>query len=372
MEDDLKRFCFVSGVDNEHDKILVVVTAYLKPLLDSGDTDIIQRMYNRAHELVFADEKYTAVFFSHESNILPYLNFCAKAYLKMDYYLHKHAKAVHVVHSDWLSRMAIRTLLSFVSPKFYQKFHYSSSLSHLAKHLPLRQLKLPVMVYEFDRTVEPRIFSNASVQQESSLNNSSFHTPIQNWSRPPDALIDACRVVRNSLDVQGLFRRSCSKKHLDILIELYENQCTVDLESFGAFSACALIKHIFRSTSIPLFSNTFIEDLSKAQDQYLEETKESLVLLREFVEENMDENSQKAAKYIFSLLSEIDEHQDENLMNSQNLVICMGPSFLQSNDIASLLIMKEKESGPYFRFLQRSILHWREIFTVSENWDVYW
>ncbi|EPX74777.1 rho-type GTPase activating protein [Schizosaccharomyces octosporus yFS286] len=371
MEDYLKCFCFISGVDDEHDKVLVVVTAFLKPLLDSGVTDIIQRIYDRVRELVSADENYTAVFFSHESNILPYLNFCTKAYMNMDYYLHKRVKAVHVVHSDWVSRMAIRTLLSFVSPKFYQKFHYSSSLSHLAKHVPLQQLKLPVMIYEFDRTIEPRIFSNASIQQKSSMNSYSFLTPIQKWSRPPNALIDACRVIRNSLDVQGLFRRSSSKKHLDILIELYENQCIVDLESFGVFSACALIKYIFRSTSMPLFTNTFVEDLSKAQDEYLHETNDSLVFLRAFVERNMDETSQKAARYIFSLLFEIDKHQEENLMNSQNLIICVGPSFLQSNDITSLLVMKEKESGPYFKFLQLSILHWREIFTISENWDVY-
>ncbi|EPY50899.1 rho-type GTPase activating protein [Schizosaccharomyces cryophilus OY26] len=374
MEDDLKRFCFVSGFDNEHDKVIVIVTAFLQPLLDSGAAGIIEKLYHRTHELVSADENYTAVFFAHESNILPYLSFCVKAYMHMDYYLHKHAKAVYVVHSDWLSRVAIRTLLSFVSPKFYQKFRYISSLSHLAKYLPFRQLKLPVVVFEFDRTVEPRISLEASVPQDSFRTNTSsfsFSTPIQNWSRPPDAFIDACRVIRKYLDVQGLFRRSCSKKHLDILIELYENHCTVDLESFGPFSACALIKHIFRSTSIPLFSSEFIENLSKSQDMYLQETNDSLASLQDYVQENLNENSQRAARFIFSLLSEVNQHQDKNLMDSQNLVICVGPSFLQSNDITSLLVMKEKGSNPYFRFLQQSIAHWKDLFIVSENWDVY-
>lgn len=325
------------------------------------DINLIKEAYNHVHKLIQKDERYTAVFFAHDSTVFSYLGLSLKAYYGMDYYLHKNVKAVYVIHTDWMSKVAIRTLLSIASPKFTRKFRYLNSISDLNKYIPLSHLKLPPIVYEFDRNVEPAIFpSNPSA-------TSNFIFPVQQWTRPPDALVEGMQVVSKSLQTEGLFRKSCSRKHLDIVIELYDNGCMVDLEAFGPIAACSLIKHLFRSLPSPLFSAEFLNGLTDHMDSGIDYA----VSLQKLIDASMDKNSQKLARLIFSLLYQITQHEQENMMNAQNLALCIGPSFSKADNIAELMSMKDKEYNPYCYFLEYAILHWNTLFANEENWDSY-
>jgi Rho GTPase-activating protein 1 len=153
---------------------------------------------------------------------------------------------------------------AIISPKFYSKIEYISTLSELARHLPISQMNIHPMVYSENLKYEREITLPPSQQSGSRI----FGIPLDELMgadgesggipRPIKEAIAYLRADRldgsSPLSEQGLFRRSPSSVRLKQVQECYDRGQVVDLSQFGdANLAAVLIKKYFRALPEPIF-----------------------------------------------------------------------------------------------------------------------
>ncbi|KAH7322079.1 hypothetical protein B0J17DRAFT_723751 [Rhizoctonia solani] len=170
-----------------------------------------------------------------------------------------------IVHPTWFSKMFVSLAGAVLSPKFFRKITYVSTLSELARHVPLTQIEIAPAVYNENLKHERTITLPSTAP--SSL---TFGVPLEQLMGPDGEASPVPRVIRDcveylrsegplgpNLEVEGLFRRSPNVGLLRSVREAYDRGNQVTLAQYhDPHIAAVLIKKFLRDLPEPIFSGS--------------------------------------------------------------------------------------------------------------------
>ena len=177
---------------------------------------------------------------------------------------------------------------AIISPKFYSKIEYVSTLSNLATHVPLAQINIHPSVYSENLRYEREITLPASQQPASRIFGASLDELMGldgesgGIPRPIKDAVEYLRMEKPDgtlpLEEQGLFRRSPSSALLRQVQGSYDGGLVVSLSQFGdANLAAVLIKKFFRSLPEPIFLESTFATIRKCPDPDRPDTRDDAV-----------------------------------------------------------------------------------------------
>ncbi|KAG8714124.1 hypothetical protein FRC08_012339 [Ceratobasidium sp. 394] len=229
------------------------------------DTPAIYVLAARLIPTSLVENDYIVVFFAADGRHTPSWNWIWKAYRGLSRKYRKNLKRLLIVHPTWFSKMFVSLAGAVISPKFFRKITYVSTLSELARHVPLTQIEIAPAVYNENLKHERAITLPSTVP--SSL---TFGVPLQSLMGPDGESSPLPRVVRDcgeylrsegplgpNLEVEGLFRRSPNGAVLRSVREAYDRGNQVTLSQYAdPHIAAVLLKKFLRDLPEPVFSDT--------------------------------------------------------------------------------------------------------------------
>ncbi|CAE6439377.1 unnamed protein product [Rhizoctonia solani] len=259
-----------AGVDYET-RPMVVVTAASFPDPRQISYDILLTRIVAYLDL-YVENDYVVVFLAAGGRHTPSWNWIWKAYRSMSRKYRKNLKRLLIVHPTWFSKMFVSLAGAVLSPKFFRKITYVSSLSELARHVPLTQIEIAPAVYNENLKHERTITLPATVP--SSL---TFGVPLEKLMGPDGESSPVPRVIRDcveylrsegplglNLEVEGLFRRSPNVGLLKSVREAYDRGNQVTLAQYhDPHIAAVLIKKFLRDLPEPIFSGSLYPIIAK-------------------------------------------------------------------------------------------------------------
>lgn len=200
---------------------------------------------------------------------------------------------------------------AIISPKFYSKIEYVSTLSDLARHVPINQMNIHPAVYSENLKYEREITLPPSQQSESRV----FGIPLDELMGAdgesggiPRPVKEAITYLRSEkldgttpLSEQGLFRRSPSSTRLRQVQECYDRGQIIDLSQFGdANLAAVLIKKYFRALPEPIFPETTFGTIRRCPNPNVEENHTAAIeYIREKILGELEGNKQVLLNVVF-------------------------------------------------------------------------
>ncbi|CAE6461380.1 unnamed protein product [Rhizoctonia solani] len=259
-----------AGVDYET-RPMVVVTAASFPDPRQISYDILLARIVAYLDL-YVENDYVVVFLAAGGRHTPSWNWIWKAYRSMSRKYRKNLKRLLIVHPTWFSKMFVSLAGAVLSPKFFRKITYVSSLSELARHVPLTQIEIAPAVYNENLKHERTITLPPTVP--SSL---TFGVPLEQLMGPDGEASPVPRVIRDcveylrsegplglNLEVEGLFRRSPNVGVLRSVREAYDRGNQVTLAQYhDPHIAAVLIKKFLRDLPEPIFSGSLYPIIAK-------------------------------------------------------------------------------------------------------------
>ncbi|KAJ1303587.1 hypothetical protein OPQ81_011770 [Rhizoctonia solani] len=259
-----------AGVDYET-RPMVVVTAASFPDPRQISYDILLSRI-MAYLDLYVENDYVVVFLAAGGRHTPSWNWIWKAYRGMSRKYRKNLKRLLIVHPTWFSKMFVSLAGAVLSPKFFRKITYVSTLSELARHVPLTQIEIAPAVYNENLKHERTITLPPSVP--SSL---TFGVPLERLMGPDGESSPVPRVIRDcveylrsegplglNLEVEGLFRRSPNVGLLRSVREAYDRGNQVTLAQYhDPHIAAVLIKKFLRDLPEPIFSGSLYPIIAK-------------------------------------------------------------------------------------------------------------
>ncbi|KDN45020.1 hypothetical protein RSAG8_05193, partial [Rhizoctonia solani AG-8 WAC10335] len=259
-----------AGVDYET-RPMVVVTAASFPDPRKISYDILLSRIVAYLDL-YVENDYVVVFLAAGGRHTPSWNWIWKAYRSMSRKYRKNLKRLLIVHPTWFSKMFVSLAGAVLSPKFFRKITYVSSLSELARHVPLTQIEIAPAVYNENLKHERTITLPPTVP--SSL---TFGVPLEQLMGPDGDAAPVPRVIRDcveylrsegplglNLEVEGLFRRSPNVGVLRSVREAYDRGNQVTLAQYhDPHIAAVLIKKFLRDLPEPIFSGPLYPIIAK-------------------------------------------------------------------------------------------------------------
>ncbi|ELU42303.1 CDC42 rho GTPase-activating protein [Rhizoctonia solani AG-1 IA] len=163
------------------------------------------------------------------------------------------------------------------NPKFFRKITYVSTLSELARHVPLTQIEIAPAVYNENLKHEHNISLPSSIPP-----SLTFGVPLERLMGPDGESSPVPRVIRDcveylrsegplglNLEVEGLFRRSPNVGLLRSVREAYDRgawtaSLAVTLAQYhDPHIAAVLIKKFLRDLPEPIFSGSLYPIIAK-------------------------------------------------------------------------------------------------------------
>ncbi|CEL60405.1 Rho GTPase-activating protein 1 OS=Homo sapiens GN=ARHGAP1 PE=1 SV=1 [Rhizoctonia solani AG-1 IB] len=281
-----------AGVDYETRPMVVVTAAsFPDPRLVSYDI-LLSRII--AYLDLYVENDYVVVFLAAGGRHTPSWNWVWKAYRSMSRKYRKNLKRLLIVHPTWFSKMFVSLGGAVLSPKFFRKITYVSTLSELARYVPLTQIEIAPAVYKY--VIHSRSFlrstlhstnlilrsENLKHERNISLPSSvpaslTFGVPLEQLMGPDGESSPVPRVIRDcveylrsegplglNLEVEGLFRRSPNVGLLRSVREAYDrgNQVTL-AQYYDPHIAAVLIKKFLRDLPEPIFSGALYPVIAK-------------------------------------------------------------------------------------------------------------
>ncbi|TFK27570.1 Rho GTPase activation protein [Coprinopsis marcescibilis] len=254
VQEVLGKMIFQAAVDYETRPMVVLnASALPDPQLVSYDLLLSQIL---AYLNLYVEADYTVVFFAAGNRYTPGWNWIWKAYRSLNRKYRKNLKQLYIVHSSFFSKMLFSLAGAIISPKFFRKLVYITTLSELAHHVPLTQIDIPPAVYQENLKYERKITLPVPVR------SSTFGVPLEELmgfdgekGGIPRVVRDCIQYIRGSgmLD-EGLFRRSPSSVLLRAAQDAYDRGNVVSLHTFGdPHLAAVLLKKYLRDLPEPLF-----------------------------------------------------------------------------------------------------------------------
>ncbi|CAE6442332.1 unnamed protein product [Rhizoctonia solani] len=252
-----------AGVDYETRPMVIVTAASFPDPRQISYDILLSRII--AYLDLYVENDYIVVFLAAGGRHTPSWNWIWKAYRSMSRKYRKNLKRLLIVHPTWFSKMFVSLAGAVLSPKFFRKITYVSTLSELARHVPLTQIEIAPAVYNENLKHERTITLPSTAP--SSL---TFGVPLEQLMGPDGESSPVPRVIRDcveylrsegplgpNLEVEGLFRRSPNVGLLRSVREAYDRGNQVTLSQYhDPHIAAVLIKKILRDLPEPIFSGS--------------------------------------------------------------------------------------------------------------------
>ncbi|KAF4622638.1 hypothetical protein D9613_009243 [Agrocybe pediades] len=337
VQEVLGKMIFQAGVDFETRPMVVLnASALPDPQVVSYDL-LLTRILSYLDLYVEAD--YTVVFFAAGSKHAPSWNWVWKAYRSLKRKYRKNLKQLYIVHSSFFSKMLFSLAGAIISPKFFRKLTYITTLSELAMHVPLTQIDIPPAVYQENLKFERKI--TMPVPTRSDL----FGVPLEDImgydgekGGIPRVVRDAIQFLRETgMQEEGLFRRSPSSSLLRAAQEAYDRGNVVSLDTFGdPHLAAVLLKKYLRDLPEPLFPETMYPIIrrcplpSNARDE--EGEMASIQYIREVILPELVPCAYILLSQILHLLHDVSLRSASNKMDATNLAIVICPNLVKGSN----------------------------------------
>jgi Rho GTPase-activating protein 1 len=239
---------------------------------------------------------------------------------------------------------------AFISPKFFRKITYVTSLSELAFQVPLTQIDVPPAVYQENSKHEQRI--TLPVQTRSNLFSVHLEELMgYNGEKGgiPRVVKDCVQYLRQTgLTAEGLFRRSPNSTTLRQVKDAYDRGQVVSLDSFDdPHLAAVLLKKYIRDLPEPLFPETLYPVIQQCPTPTEDPSDWSAVLyIRESLLSALPGCNYILLSYILHLMHDVSLRSSTNLMGAHNLAIVLCPNLVSGSSPAKDIIMCSLPGGP--------------------------
>uniref|UniRef100_A0A915BC22 CRAL-TRIO domain-containing protein n=3 Tax=Parascaris TaxID=6254 RepID=A0A915BC22_PARUN len=330
---------------------IIVIYAYRLPSNKIFDHQKFLRFLQFTLDKV-VELDYTIVYFHYglRSNNKPPLKWLLQAYNILDRRYKKNLKALFLVHPTRFIRVVWGIFKPLISIKFERKVHYVNYLHELNASLRIEQLSLPQPIKDHDASLQ---MASRSVRRDSSqwMSNTAPPRPTQQFNVPlgfilshhpdcdlPPIVIYLISFLReNSLEVEGLFRRSAEISSIKRLQERVNRGEEIDFlneEPYkgnllaASIDASVLLKTFLRSLGEPVITNALYPRLTALSEVPKEK---KLIAICEFVRLMPPENA-LLLKTICRFLGEVASYSNVNMMNANNLSVVFGPNLTWPTD----------------------------------------
>ncbi|KDR83028.1 hypothetical protein GALMADRAFT_238784 [Galerina marginata CBS 339.88] len=338
VQEVLSRMIFQAGVDFET-RPMVVLNASALPDPQTVSYDLLlARILSYLDLYVEAD--YTVVFFAAGSKHAPSWNWVWKAYRSLSRKYRKNLKQLYIVHSSFFSKMLFSLAGAIISPKFFRKLMYITTLSELAKHVPLTQIDIPPAVYQENLKYERKI--SLPVPARSNI----FGVPLEDImgydgekGGIPRVVRDAIQFLRDTgMQDDGLFRRSPSSALLRAVQEAYDRGNVVSLDTFAdPHIAAVLIKKYLRDLPKPIFPESTYGVVRRCplppgtiRDDEAEMA--SVHYVRDVLLPELVPCAYILLSHVLHLLHDVSLRSSFNRMDATNLAIVICPNLVKSSN----------------------------------------
>ncbi|CAG8492172.1 1376_t:CDS:2 [Paraglomus occultum] len=364
------KVIYQAGVDFESKPMVVICACNLPNPKDVDYDKILGRILQRLD--LFVESDYSVVFFAGGAKYRPGWSWILKAYSSLGRKYKKNLKSFYVVHASRWTRLILDLMSAVISPKFLRKVKYVSTLSELARYVPLTQIDIPPVVYEYNIRYEDKIALPSS-QSYDEHGHLMFGVPIEvlmgsaGEKGIPRVVKECVAYLRaNGLYTEGVFRRSPNSMLLRQAREAYDRGNPIKLEDYGVHTAAVLLKMFFHQLPKPIIPSDLYDVLRQISQ------KPTPLDRVEFIRNKVFSLLSPAAiillRHVFSLLRDIAEHREENKMTSYNLAVMLAPNLVHSGsptlDVSMCTISPDDErvGGGVGLFVRICIEHFDLVF----------
>ncbi|KAH8818849.1 Rho GTPase activation protein [Flagelloscypha sp. PMI_526] len=353
IQDVMSRLIFQAGVDYETRPMIVISASALPdPKRISYDL-LLERILSYLN--LYVESDYTVIFFAATPpgrSFTPGWNWVWKAYRGLDRKWRKNLKRLLIVHPSFFSKMLFSLAGAFISPKFNQKIGYISTLSMLAREVPLTQIDVPSAAYAENTKFEKKVelpsngFGGFDAREGS---NRVFGTPLEDImgydgerGGVPRVVKDCVRTLREgALQEEGIFRRSPSTSMLNAARDAYDRGNAISLSEFSRTDphlSAVLLKKYLRDLPEPLFPvemYTIIEQCPYpyVSDNENESTWDAIRYIRETLLPEMVPCRAILLSAALHVLHETSMHALVNKMNAYNLAVVISPNLVKGSNM---------------------------------------
>jgi len=158
----------------------------------------------------------------------------------------------------------------------------------------------------------------------------------------PTALESMVEVIKSRVEVEGIFRVSCSVKDLHAIKDAIEREET-DLRNYDVHTVANALKTYFRAMPEPLMTFPAYDDLTAITEETQQESRISSL---KRVIANMPKANRDVLQWLLFFLNYVADFSDKNLMTCSNLAIVIGPNLVRpiKNTLETTLMMPRLNS----------------------------
>ncbi|XP_054159776.1 rho GTPase-activating protein 1-like [Oppia nitens] len=287
----------------------------------------------------FVESDYSLVYFHFGLNARnrPTIRWFWNAFRAFDRKYRKNLKALFLVHPTPFLRLILRVFRPVVSAKFGRKVRHIMRLHELEEEFHVNQLSIPDQVKAHDRrlgsSVERKPVSYPSLSEMSRESGDSIPKVIR--------FCISFLSNENSLQIEGLFRRSASATTVQLLRQralngqpLWTDGSTETREE-AVHAVAALLKASLRELPEPLLTFQVFDDVIDWPQ--LPDDATRVAVARAIVQRRLPEENFEVLAFLTAFLAKVEDRSHLNKMTAANLAIVFGPNLLWSRDGADSL-----------------------------------
>ncbi|KIJ17595.1 hypothetical protein PAXINDRAFT_167607 [Paxillus involutus ATCC 200175] len=348
VQEVMGKVIFQAGVDYET-RPMVIINASALPDPHEVSYDLLLSRILSYLDL-YVESDYTVVFFATGGRHAPNWNWVWKAYRSLSRKYRKNLKRLYIVHPSFFSKMLFSVAGAIISPKFFRKIVYISTLSDLAHHVPLTQINIPPAVYQENLKHEKQITLPIPIRA------SVFGVPLEELmgvdgekGSIPRVVKDAIQYIRErGLDEDGLFRRSPNSALLKQVQQAYDRGQVVSLETFNdPYLASVLIKKYLRDLPNPPFPESLYPVVWQCPVPSADPTDMAAVAyIRDTLLPQLMPCVYIILSQVLHLLHEVSSHSSKNRMDAHNLAVVICPNLVKSSNPMKDVLMCAVPGGP--------------------------
>ncbi|KAJ6453094.1 hypothetical protein C8R45DRAFT_1039589 [Mycena sanguinolenta] len=343
VEDVMARFIFQAGVDFETRPMVIVNASALPDPKEVNYDVLLVRILGYLN--LYVESDYTVVFFAAGGKHTPGWNWIWKAYRSLNRKYRKNLKRMYIVHSSFFSKMLFSLAGAIISPKFFRKLTYLSTLSELACHIPLTQIDVAPAVYQENLKYESKITMPVTTRGDTHI----FGVPLEDLmgfdgekGGIPRVVRDAIQFIRESgMEEEGLFRRSPQSVMLKAAQDAYDRGNVVSLDTFGdPHLAAVLLKKYLRDLPQPVFPESLYPVIRRCpmpsfstdttEPTNVERDLASIAYIRDVLLPQLPLCVYILLSHVLNLMHDVSIRAASNRMDAHNLSVVLCPNLVAS------------------------------------------
>ncbi|KAJ7643694.1 hypothetical protein FB45DRAFT_280069 [Roridomyces roridus] len=343
VDEILTRLIFQAGVDFETRPMVVVNASGLPDPKEVNYDLLLSKILGYLN--LYVESDYAVVFFAAGGRHTPGWNWVWKAYRSLGRKYRKNLKRMYIVHSSFFSKMLFSLAGAIISPKFFRKLTYISTLSELACHIPLTQIDVPPAVYQENLKYESKITLPVTTRGDTHI----FGVPLEDLmgfdgekGGIPRVVRDAIQFLHESgMEEEGLFRRSPQSVMLRAAQEAYDRGNVVSLDTFGdPHLAAVLLKKYLRDLPEPVFPESLYPVIRRcpmpsaspdARDPAnVERDLAAIAYIRDVLLPQLPPCVYILLSHVLHLMHDVSLRAASNRMDAHNLAVVLCPNLVAS------------------------------------------